>query len=66
MRSLCLGLTGTFLTGVLVCLAPGCGGGASELENPPDVTKKVDPVTDMPGYKEMQDQLKTKGKAKKR
>jgi hypothetical protein len=60
MRSLNLVLAGAFLTATLVVLAPGCGG-TNELEKPPEV-KKVDPMTDMPGFKEQQDKLKKDGK----
>jgi len=58
MRSLCTWLAGTVLAGALVCLASGCGGTAA-LEKPPEVTKQPNPMTDMPGYKDMQDKLKT-------
>ena len=63
MRSLCAGLVGTVLAGSLVCFAPGCGGG-NDLEKPPEVTKKVDVMTDMPGFKEQQEKLKKEGKIK--
>jgi hypothetical protein len=48
----------------MVTVAPGCGSGTSELENPPETQKKVDPMTDMPGLKQMKDQLKKDGKIK--
>ena len=64
MRSLCAGLAGSVLAGSLLCFASGCG--ENELEKPPaaDVAKKVDPMTDMPGFKEQQEKLKAAGKAK--
>ena len=62
MRSLYTCLAGTILTAALSGMAAGCGGGPSSLEANPDVAKKVDPMTDMPGFKEMQDQLKKQGK----
>jgi hypothetical protein len=62
MRSLCFLLGGAFLAASLVVLAPGCGG-TNELEKPPEVAKKVDPMTDMPGLKEQTDKLKKEGKA---
>ena len=63
MRSLCTWLAGTVVVGPLIVLAPGCGG-TSELEKPPEVTKQMDPMRDMPGYKEMQEKLKKEGKIK--
>lgn len=65
MRTLCSCLATTVFTSALVCLAPGCGGSSNELEKPPVVTKPMNPETDMPGFKDMQDKLKAQGKVKK-
>ena len=64
MRSICTWLAATVLTGSLMVLAPGCGGGTTDLEKPPVVTKPPDPMTDMPGFKESQENLKKAGKIK--
>jgi hypothetical protein len=48
----------------MIAVAPGCGSGTSDLENTPETPKKVDPMTDMPGLKQMKDQLKKDGKIK--
>jgi hypothetical protein len=63
-RPLCTTLVGTVLAGPLLVLASGCGG-TNELEKPPEVTKQMDPMESMPGYKEMQEKLKKEGKIKK-
>ena len=53
MRKLRYGLAGTFLMGILGLLSPGCdGGGANDLQKPPEPAKVMDPMKDMPGYKE--------------
>lgn len=65
MRSLCTWLSTAVLTGAVACLASGCdGGGSAELEKPPEISpsKAMDPAKDMPGFKDMQDSLKNKGK----
>jgi hypothetical protein len=62
MRSLCSGLAAAILAGPLVVLGVGCGGGASDLEKPVDTTKQMDPMRDMPGFKETQEKLKAQGK----
>jgi hypothetical protein len=48
----------------MITVAPGCDSGPSELEKAPETPKKVDPMTDMPGLKQQQDQLKKDGKIK--
>lgn len=63
MRTLCAWLAGTVLAGSLICAAPGCGG-SSDLEKPPEVKAPQNPMTDMPGYKDMQDKLKKEKKIK--
>jgi hypothetical protein len=63
MRSTCTVLAAIVVAAPLFVLVPGCDSGTAELEAPP-APKKVDPVTDMPGFKNMQDQMKTKGKAR--
>ena len=64
MRSSCSYLAGVVLTFSMIAVAPGCGSGTSDLENTPETPKKVDPMTDMPGLKQMKDQLKKDGKIK--
>ncbi len=64
MRTLYTCLAGTVFAGALVCAAPGCGG-TNDIERPPEVKKEVNPETDMPGFKDMQKQLKTQGKTKR-
>ncbi len=49
--------------GPLLCFVGGCGGGG-DLEKPPETPKKVDPMIDMPGFKEQQEKLKAAGKIK--
>jgi hypothetical protein len=44
-------------------LAPGCDSAMTALEREPAI-KAVDPMTDMPGYKEMQEKMKSKAKSK--
>jgi hypothetical protein len=63
MRALCTWLSATILVGCLVCLAPGCGGGTSELEKTPEV-KQNPTMADMPGYDDMQKKLKEQKKIK--
>ncbi len=63
MRSFCTCLAVVGLLASLSLVAPGCGG-TSELEKPPEVKKVMDPMTDMPGYKEAQEKYGKKGKAK--
>ena len=62
MRSRSAFLASAYLAGVLIAAAPGCGGNG--LERPTDPAKKVDPMNDMPGYKDMQDKLKAQPKKK--
>jgi hypothetical protein len=57
-------LVGGIVVCILVGLTPGCDGGSGDLEKPPDTTKKMDPMTDMPGFKEQQEKLKKAGKIK--
>lgn len=64
MRSLCLVLSGAFCVGAFLVLAPGCDSGSGGLEKPPEVKKEMDPMRDMPGFKEQQDKLKKEGKIK--
>ena len=64
MRSLRYGLAGIILTGFFGLLGSGCGGGGGDLEKPPEVKKVMDPMRDMPGLKESQDNLKKAGKTK--
>jgi hypothetical protein len=64
MRSSCSYLAGVVLTFSMITVVPGCGSGTSDLEKPPETAKKVDPMTDMPGLKQMKDQLKKDGKIK--
>jgi len=64
MRSLCTWLAGTLLAVGFMVAAPGCGGAASNLEKPPEVTTPPDPMVSMPGYKESQEKLKAQGKIK--
>jgi hypothetical protein len=64
MRSMCTYLAGAVLASFFLVLATGCDSGTKELETPP-APKKVDPMTDMPGLKKMQDQLKSEGKLPK-
>lgn len=64
MRSMCTYLGGAVLATFFVALASGCDSGTSELETPP-APKKVDPMTDMPGLKQMQDKVKAEGKMPK-
>jgi hypothetical protein len=63
MRSFRAGLAGAVVMGPLLCFVAGCGGGG-DLEKPPETPKKVDPMTDMPGFKEQQEKLKAAGKIK--
>jgi hypothetical protein len=64
MRSSCSYFAGVVLTFSMITVAPGCGSGTSDLENAPATPKKVDPMTDMPGLKQQQEQLKKDGKIK--
>lgn len=65
MRAICTSISGIVLVGLLFCFAPGCDSASNSLEKPPpDVTKTMDPMRDMPGYKEQQEKLKAKGKIK--
>jgi hypothetical protein len=63
MRSPYTYLAGVVLAGPLLALAPGCDSAMTELQKEPAV-KAVDPMTDMPGYKEMQEKMKSKVKSK--
>jgi hypothetical protein len=54
-------LVGVVLASQLIVLAPGCGGPG--LEQTPEV-KKVDPVVDLPGTKQMEEQFNKGAKAK--
>jgi hypothetical protein len=46
-------------------VAPGCdSGGASGLEEQPEVKKDVTPSADMPGLKQMEDKMKKEKKGK--
>jgi hypothetical protein len=61
MRSLCAHLAGAVLLGPLIVLATGCGGGTSAIEKPPaNVTPGAMKAEDMPGYKGINDTVKTK------
>ncbi len=62
MRSVCAGLSGAILLGALLCVAPGCGGGATNLEEPE--VKKNPSMSDMPGFNKMQEQLKKSKKTR--
>lgn len=62
MRSLVSWLVGGVLAAAVCFVAPGCGNATSELEKPPEIKKQPDLMTDMPGYKEMQDSAKKAGK----
>jgi hypothetical protein len=64
MRAVCVWLSGAVLSGALLCLVTGCGGGTSELEKPPEV-KQNPSMSDMPGFNDMQGKLKKEGKIKK-
>jgi hypothetical protein len=63
MRLPCAYLAGVILVAPVLVLSAGCDSGSSELEKPAEI-KKVTPENDMPGFKKMQDQLKSEGKAK--
>jgi hypothetical protein len=63
MRSTCTYLAGVILAGSLFVVAPGCDSGSGDLEKPA-MTKKVDPMTDMPGFAKSQEDLKKSGKIK--
>jgi hypothetical protein len=64
MRLPCAFLAGVILAAPVLVLSAGCDSGSSDLEKPADLTKKVTPENDMPGFKKMQEQLKKDGKAK--
>jgi len=68
MRSLCTWLSTAVLTAAVVGLVPGCDGGPSELEKPPEnpPSKAMNPETDMPGYKDMQNSIKANAKTPKK
>ncbi len=55
---------GVVLAAPLFVLGPGCDSGTADLEKPTEI-KNVDPMTDMPGFSKMQDQMKKDGKIKK-
>jgi hypothetical protein len=61
MRLPCIYLAGVVLASPLIVLAPGCGGPG--LEATPEV-KKVDPVMDLPGTKQMEEKFNKGAKAK--
>jgi len=65
MRKLRYGLAGAFLMGVLGLLAPGCdSGGSNDLQKAPEPSKVMDPMKDMPGYKEAAEKGKAVGAPK--
>jgi hypothetical protein len=59
MRSLCTYLAGVVLAGPLLVFAPGCGGVPETAQRPEG--KKLDPMTELPGTKLMQDNFNKKG-----
>ncbi len=63
MRLPCAYIAGVVLAAPVLVLSAGCDSGSSELEKPAEI-KKVTPENDMPGFKQMQDQLKKDGKVK--
>ena len=59
-------ILGTTLGGVLVCLSSGCGGSDSLETVPADVKNQAPDMGKMPGFNEMQDQMKTEKKTSKK
>jgi len=61
---MCTWLAGIIPAASLLVLAPGCGGTSSELEKPPAVSpdRPLDPMKDMPGFKESQENAKNSAK----